>query len=82
MKNILILKREISILEANYPDDPKIETLKAELTEALDKISQVDGIDGVILRMRYIDGKTTEQIADAVGYSQRTIKRKLSHMSP
>lgn len=53
-----------------------IQEEREEIEKYLDSVEEPEL--RIILRLRYVDGLTQEQIADETGYTVRTIRRKLS----
>lgn len=58
--------------EVNEDIDQLIK-LKAEIVETINKVD--DPIYQLVLQIRYIDGKTWEEVAKSIGYDRRTIFR-------
>lgn len=58
--------------EVNEDIDQLIK-LKAEIVETINEVD--DPIYQLVLQIRYIDGKTWEEVAKSIGYDRRTIFR-------
>ena len=61
----------------------RIEAIEYELAHKMnamydlkDLISKFKGLDNQILKMKYVDGMTLEQIAEEISYSSSHIKKK------
>lgn len=67
---------------ATYADEAELYKEKVKelhmKTERIEyAISNLDSMDRNIMRRRYIFGETTEAIGDAVGYSERQVRRRI-----
>lgn len=80
----LKLRNEIHYLEFKMTDmnlsSQEIEETKEQLNERLKRegmfkilVSSFGDLENKILRLRFIEGKTIEEIADEIGYSKGTV---------
>lgn len=53
-----------------------IRSIEGELSELMEIVDSFDGIDNQILKLKYIEGMNLEQIAEALDYSDDTIKKR------
>lgn len=56
-------------------------TLQSEQTELLELIKSFKGIDNEIVKLKYIDDMTVEDIADEIGYSISYVRKRYTEIN-
>jgi RNA polymerase sigma factor (TIGR02999 family) len=66
----MAVKADLSAVEPQL-QPPGMEAL----SQALDRLAQLDPRQGLIVEMRYFSGMTAEETAEALGISEKTVRR-------